>query len=100
MESEVINIVSQEYDEETNSLLVEVPMPHARKDTIDLQVHYDGFTLRALRDDEEEGEYIAAFSLCCPVNQENVNARFEDGVLNVSFPIHESVDKPVTVKID
>ncbi len=98
METKAINIVSQDYDEETKSLKVEVPLPGADKESIDLRVH-DGFTLRAARTDGEELEYIGAFSLCCPVDREGVSARFHDGLLHVSFPVHDSVDSPRKVPI-
>jgi HSP20 family protein len=99
MDTKAITIVSQDYDEVRHSLEVEVPLPGAGKDTIDLQVHHDGFTLRATRSDGEEVEYIGAFSLCCPVDQERVSASYEDGLLHVSFPVHESVDRPRRVEI-
>jgi HSP20 family molecular chaperone IbpA len=100
MESDVVKIISQDYDEDTNTLFVEVPLPGADKSTIDLQVHHDGFTLKALKKDKEEAEYLGAFSLCCPVDKANVTASYDEGLLKVRFPIHDSVDAPQSVKID
>ena len=99
MDTKAITIASQDYDEERNSLEVEVPLPGADRDTIDLQVHHDGFTLRAIRREGEGLEYIGAFSLCCPVDREHVSATFEDDLLRVSFPVHGSVDRPRKVEI-
>ena len=100
MRTDVISIISQDFDEDKNSLYVEVPLPSADKGSIDLKVHHDGFTLRAMRKGEEESEYIGAFSLCCPVDQAGVTASYDDGLLKVTFPIHESVDSPKSVRID
>lgn len=100
METEVVKIMSIDYDEGAESLLVEVPLPHARKDTIDLEVYRDWFSLRALRDDREEAEYMGVFNLCCPVDGASVTARFTDGVLSLNLPLDEGAVRPRTVRVD
>jgi HSP20 family molecular chaperone IbpA len=100
METDVINIVSIDYDEDTDSLFVEVPLPNAKKDSIDLVVYRDWFALRALREDKEEADYLGEFALCCPVDQDNAHASYQDGILRVTFPLDEESSRPKSVKIN
>jgi HSP20 family molecular chaperone IbpA len=100
MDSEVVRIVSMDYDEDTDSLQVEVPMPKADKGTIDLQVYRDWFALRALKEGEEEADYLGQFSLCCAVDQDSVTASFEEGLLRIRFPLDEEAARPKRVEIN
>ncbi|UCC93561.1 MAG: Hsp20/alpha crystallin family protein [Thermoplasmata archaeon] len=100
MESEVVKIVSMDYDEEKDSLLVEVPLPSADKESIDLHVYRDWFVLRALRTDKEDADYLGEFNLCCAIDQENVTARYEDDVLSVWLPLDEEAARPKRVDIN
>jgi HSP20 family molecular chaperone IbpA len=99
MDSEIVRIVSMDYDEDTDSLEVEVPMPQAEKNSIDLQVYRDWFALRALKVGEQEADYMGQFNLCCPVDQEGVTAAYEDGLLRIRFPLDEEAARPKSVKI-
>jgi HSP20 family molecular chaperone IbpA len=99
METEVVKIVSMDYDEDTDSLQVEVPLPSADKETIDLHVYRDWFALRALRTDKEEADYLGEFNLCCAIDQERVTATYEDDVLTVWFPLDEDAARPKKVNI-
>jgi HSP20 family molecular chaperone IbpA len=100
MESEVVSIISMDYDEDSESLQVEVPMPSADKDSIDLVIYRDWFALRALRSDKEDADYMGEFSLCCAVDQDSVTASYEDGILRVSLPLDEEAARPKKVKIN
>ncbi len=99
MDTEVVRIVSMDYDEDTDSLEVEVPLPAAEKDSIDLVVYRDWFALRALREDKEEADYLGQFNLCCAVDQDSVTATYRDGVLRVRFPLDEEAARPKQVEI-
>ncbi len=99
MDTEVVRIVSMDYDEDTDSLSVGVPLPNARKESIDLVVYRDWFALRALREDEDGSDYLGQFNLCCPVDQDSVTATYEDGVLLVRFPLDEEASRPRSVTI-
>jgi HSP20 family molecular chaperone IbpA len=99
MESKVVSIVSMDYDEDTDSLQVEVPLPSVDKDSIDLVVYRDWFALHALRTDKDEADYMGEFNLCCAVDQESVTASYEEDVLTISFPLDEDAARPKKVDI-
>jgi HSP20 family molecular chaperone IbpA len=99
METEIVKIVSMDYDEGTETINVEVPLPSARKETIYVEVYTEGFTLRAMRDDLEEAEYLGQFRLCCPVDRERARASFDDGLLTLSFPLDQDAMRPRRVAI-
>ena len=99
MDTEVVRIVSMDYDEDTDSLYVEVPLPNVRKESIDLVVYRDWFALHALRGEAEEADYLGEFNLCCPVDQDSVTATYEEGVLLVRFPLDEEAARPRSVTI-
>lgn len=74
-------------------------LPGFRKDDVDITLENNVLTLRGERHWEGEqgkqqyrrierayGEFTRSFSLPMQVEAENVNARFEDGVLMVSIP--------------
>jgi HSP20 family molecular chaperone IbpA len=100
METEVVKIVSIDYDEGSDSLQVEVPLPQAEKNSIDLQVYRDWFALRALKVGEQEADYMGEFNLCCPVDQDSVTASYEDGLLRIRFPLNEEAARPKRVAIN
>ena len=99
METEVVRIVSMDYDEDTDSLEVEVPMPQADRNSIDLQVYRDWFALRALKMGEIEADCMGQFNLCCAVAREGVIATYEDGLLRIRFPLDEEAARPKRVEI-
>jgi len=100
METEVVKIFSMDYNEKEETLEVEVPIPLAKKETIDVEVYDDWFSLRAMRTDKEEADYLGTFNLCCPVDGEKVKGTFEDGLLKLSFPLDDDVNRPKQVTIN
>ena len=99
METEVVKIFSMDYNEKEETLEVEVPIPLARKETIDVEVYDDWFVLRAMRTDKEDADYLGTFNLCCPVDGEKVKGTFEDGLLKLSFPLDYDAMRPKQVTI-
>lgn len=100
METEVVNFVSMDYDEDTDTMVVELPLPDADKESIDLQVYRDWFALRALKVNTKEAEYMGQFSLCCAIEPESVTATYEDGILSIRFPFDEEAARPKRVAIN
>ena len=98
METEVVKIFSMDYNEKEEALEVEVPIPLAKKETIDVEVYDDWFVLRAMRTDKEDADYLGTFNLCCPVDGEKVTGTFEDGILKLSFPLDDPTrPKQITI---
>ncbi len=100
MDTEVVRIVSVDHDEDTDCLEVEVPMPQAERNSIDLQVYKDWFALRALKVGDIEADYMGQFNLCCAVDQAGVSATYEDGLLRIRFPLDEEAARPKRVEIN
>jgi HSP20 family molecular chaperone IbpA len=99
METELVKIFSMDYNEKEETLEVEVPIPLAKKETIDVEVYADWFVIRAMRTDKEDANYLGTFNLCCPVDGENVKGTFEDGLLKLSFPLDDGTMRPKQVTI-
>lgn len=89
--------------ETEREIRVSVEMPGLKRDNIDIDIENNVLTIRGEKRDErtegEEGKYHIAerrygtfarsFVLPRDVDAENIQARFEDGVLQVSIPKSE-----------
>ena len=100
MKNRITPIVTSEYNEEEDGYDVEIQLPGASKEDIDLKVLPGGFMVRAPRADTEDTEYIGSFAFCCPVNEEKVDATFENGLLKAHFKMAEPYEKATKVSID
>ena len=99
MKTRIAPTVCAEYDEETNSYDVEIELPGVNKDAIDLKVLPGGFMIRAPRADHEDTEYIGSYAFCCPVNDEKVEASFENGLLKAHFKLREPYESATKIEI-
>lgn len=100
MKNRITPIVCAEYNEETDAYDVEVQLPGVHKEDIDLKVLPGGFMIKAPRADTEDTEYIGSFAFCCPVNDEKVDAEFDNGLLKATFRLREPYDKATQVTIE
>jgi HSP20 family molecular chaperone IbpA len=100
MKNRITPIVTSEYNEEEDGYDVEIQLPGADKENIDLKVLPGGFMVRAPRADTEDTEYIGSFAFCCPVNDEKVEATFSNGLLKAHFRMAEPYEKATKVSID
>ncbi len=100
MTTRIAPIVCAEYDEESNSYDVEIQLPGVVKKDIDLKVLPGGFMVRAPRADHEDTEYIGSYAFCCPVEEDNMGASFENGLLKAHFKLREPYDRARKVSID
>lgn len=100
MKNNITPIVTAEYNEEIDGYDVEVQLPGAHKEDIDLKVLPGGFMIRAPRADEEDTVYVGSFAFCCPVDDENVEATFDEGLLKAQFKSAEPFAKATKISIE
>lgn len=96
----IMPIVCAEYDEEKNAYDVEIQLPGAKKEDVDLKVMSGGFMVRAPRADEQETEYSGSYSFCCDVDEKKVTAKFDNGLLKANFPLRDPSEKARSVKVN
>jgi HSP20 family molecular chaperone IbpA len=100
MTTRITPIVCAEYVEESDSYDVEIQLPGVEKKDIDLKVLPGGFMIRAPRANGDDTEYIGSYAFCCPVDDDKVDAKFENGLLKANFKLREPYDKATKVSID
>ena len=92
-------------------ITVHAELPGVSKDDIEVSVHEDTLTLRGRKKSESEkaegkyhyterryGEFVRTFSLPETVDATKVEAKFNDGVLEINLPVIEAA-KPRRVEI-
>ena len=100
MKNRITPIVYAEYNEENDGYDVEIQLPGASKEDIDLKVLPGGFMIRAPRADSDDTEYVGSYAFCCPVNDEDVHAHFENGLLKATFRLQEPYEKATKVDVE
>ncbi|MGI1680160.1 MAG: Hsp20/alpha crystallin family protein [Cellvibrionaceae bacterium] len=110
------NIFSPRVDvkEKKNKLEMTVELPGVKKEDIQISIDDGILTLSAeshLEDKEEKdgkiirqerryGKYQRSFSLGKDIKEEDVKAKFSDGILKLSAPLNKSVDhQPKRIEI-
>jgi len=84
--------------ETDESFEIEIDMPGVTKDSIEIDIENDYLNIRATRkkQDTTTKEYMKSYKLGGVVNQSDIKAKYEDGVLKVSVGKKE---KPKAKKI-
>ena len=100
MANRIMPIVCAEYDEEKNAYDVEIQLPGANKDDVDLKVMEGGFIIKAPRADHKEIEYVGSYAFCCPVDEKKTSAKFDNGLLKAHFPLREPFDEAKSIKVN
>ena len=83
-------------DEAGNKLNLEICIPGVKKETINLKMRDDSFSLTAPRGDFD---YVTTAAFCCAVNSEAASAKYEDGVLKVTVPFRDPMENAHQVSI-
>jgi len=83
-------------DDEHSELNIEISLPGVRKEDIDLKMHDDSLNLSAPRQDIQ---FVATIAFCCPVNPDQANAEYDNGLLRIKAPFKEVMEESVKIKI-
>ena len=99
--------------EDENAFYIEAEMPGLKKEDISLGVEEDVLTIKGERKKETEeqgknyhrvernyGSFSRSFNLGELIDQENIEASFENGVLHVSLPKAQQVRKTKEITIE
>ncbi len=94
------------YEQSDGTTVMLAEMPGALPDSIDVQVDKGVLTIAAKCGDDkfsesyarvftsfETGDYFRAFALSDEVDRENIDAKFDDGLLKLTLPKAEAVKK-------
>jgi len=99
--------------EEKNQYLLSLAAPGLKKD--DFRINIDSNVLTISSEKEESSEekdkkfsrkeysyssFSRSFTLQEEINQEKIDAKYEDGVLKISLPRRQEITKPSAKKID
>lgn len=83
-------------DDEHSELNIEISLPGVRKEDIDLKMQDDSMALSAPRQDIQ---FVTTIAFCCPVNPDQANAEYDNGLLHIKVPFLEAMKESVKVKI-
>jgi HSP20 family molecular chaperone IbpA len=90
-------VISAYPDDNYENLLIEVILPGVEKKDISFKITNDSFYVSG----KKEGvTYLDSYSICCPVDPEKSVAKYSNGVLKVTVPYQEPLEKLVDVKIE
>lgn len=83
-------------DEEHSELNIEISLPGVRKEDIDLKMHDDSMALTAPRQDIE---FVTTIAFCCPVNPDQADAEYDNGLLRIRVPFKEIMEGAVKIQV-
>lgn len=90
-------VISAFPDDKYENLLIEVVLPGVEKKDVSFKLTSDSFYVSG----KKEGvSYLDSYPTGCPVVPEKAVAKYSNGVLKVTVPYQEPLEKLVDVKIE
>lgn len=90
-------VISVYPDDKYENLLIEVILPGIEKKDISFKIDANSFYVAASK---EGVTYLDSYSIACPVDPEKAVAKYSNGVLKVTLPYQQPLEKLVDVKIE
>ncbi len=107
-----MNVPAVNISEQDNQYLVSLAAPGMKKDDFKIEVDGNMLTISSEKEDSSEeknkkftrkeysySSFSRCFSLPKEIKQENIEAKYEDGVLKIAMPRKEEAKKPAVKKI-
>ena len=91
-----ISANSCSYVGDDGKLHLEVELPGVDKNAIDFRLKEDGFYLTAHKDDIE---FVSTGTFCCPMKSDKIDARYNNGLLEIDIPFKEFMEDAVSIPI-
>jgi HSP20 family molecular chaperone IbpA len=90
-------VISAYPDDNYENLQIEVILPGVEKENISFKIDENSFYVAA---NKEGVTYLDSYSIACPVDPEKTTAKYSNGVLKVTVPYQQPLEKLVDVKIE
>jgi HSP20 family molecular chaperone IbpA len=90
-------VISVYPDDKYENLLIEVILPGIEKKDISFKIDANSFYVAASK---EGVTYLDSYSIACPVDPEKAVANYSNGVLKVTVPYQQMLEKLVDVNIE
>jgi HSP20 family protein len=84
-------------DDKCENVTIEVVLPGVEKKDISFKISDSSFYVRASK---EGVEYADSYAFCCSVEPEKAVVNYLNGILKVTVPYQQPVEKLVDVKIE
>jgi len=84
-------------DDKCENLQIEVVLPGVEKKDISFKISESGFYVKASK---EGVNYMGSYSIDCSVIPEKTVATYSNGILKVTVPYQQPLEKLVDVKIE
>ncbi|MFW9968932.1 MAG: Hsp20 family protein [Candidatus Odinarchaeota archaeon] len=84
-------------NEEGTGFDIEIYLPGVEKDTIELKMNKDYFTLYG---ETETVKYDGSYQFCCPVEHEKAVSTYKEGLLKIHVPFKEPKLHTVEIKVE
>ena len=90
-------VISVYPDDKYENLQIEVILPGIEKKDISFKIDENSFYVKASK---EGVTYLDSYSIACPVDPGKAVAKYLNGVLKVTVPYQQMLEKLVDVKIE